>query len=473
MSTSAFSSFIRRIRSGNVLSQLETPPYSSPSPGRFCGSPTSPTPVGGGAAPLAPGFFASVDAVKYPEDDKLDNVYDVVDLSGDSSKPAEFGNEERDDSELEYVDADGVFAAFVNGISSGSGYSDSERIEQTEDLSIGLSQSDLNSLTDDDSASTMSSPASSLVSSPGSCQTTYRKRKYSNEFFCDPSLNQEFQKKETSTQRRSSRTRLKPLEYWKNERIVYNLVRDDKSGGAAVPTIKSIVRADSITGVSTDVSPLKKKKQRATPERSLGVDIGRRKLLNAASDSHFRFKSDHKFSDNRVKQSPSFGASSDSSTAIIAQRMDNEFDYFVAETEDLATNQRLPRRVAVPSTMLPYISIQNPSAQFEFMKTFEEERGFLASGILRLPAGNGRKGKKKTGLNSLIFCVLEGTVEVCINDEMSFKIQRGGHFLVPRANSYSMRNAGRKMCIIFFAQATDTFYNIVTRGNMEVKSTSD
>ncbi|KAK9460056.1 uncharacterized protein V1516DRAFT_482489 [Lipomyces oligophaga] len=45
--------------------------------------------------------------------------------------------------------------------------------------------------------------------------------------------------------RRSVRTRLKPLEYWRNERIVYQLVNDALAGGEKVPTIRTIIRASS------------------------------------------------------------------------------------------------------------------------------------------------------------------------------------------------------------------------------------
>ncbi|KAK9241007.1 hypothetical protein V1525DRAFT_429263 [Lipomyces kononenkoae] len=43
--------------------------------------------------------------------------------------------------------------------------------------------------------------------------------------------------------RRSGRTRVKPLEYWRNERIVYCLVHDEEQG-EVVPSIRRIVRAE-------------------------------------------------------------------------------------------------------------------------------------------------------------------------------------------------------------------------------------
>ncbi|KAK9496137.1 hypothetical protein V1508DRAFT_407778 [Lipomyces doorenjongii] len=48
---------------------------------------------------------------------------------------------------------------------------------------------------------------------------------------------------EEQPSRRSGRTRVKPLEYWRNERIVYCLVHDDARGDV-VPSIRHIVRAE-------------------------------------------------------------------------------------------------------------------------------------------------------------------------------------------------------------------------------------
>ncbi|KAK9317426.1 hypothetical protein V1522DRAFT_398320 [Lipomyces starkeyi] len=48
---------------------------------------------------------------------------------------------------------------------------------------------------------------------------------------------------EEQPSRRSGRTRVRPLEYWRNERIVYCLVHDDARGDV-VPSIRHIVRAE-------------------------------------------------------------------------------------------------------------------------------------------------------------------------------------------------------------------------------------
>ncbi|KAK7207471.1 Mif2/CENP-C like-domain-containing protein [Myxozyma melibiosi] len=353
-------------------------------------------------------------------------------------------------------DADAVFADFVR-----DDHSEDDQRPQQATVSPPLNKrrqrqrqpsasSDLsvfNFHTDDEADSQLTSPVSSLASSP------LRKKRKRGSLTEDPN--------EQTTTRRSGRTRVQPLEYWKNERIVYNLVQADD--GVVVPTIKSIVRAETVKSKrktsTASASPARKRAN--TPTQ--GAEIGRKKTLkpNNTSDVSDR-DSSRVFSEGPEETQQSTQQSTQLELPAAAD--DSEFDCFVAEVEDLSACQRIPRQIAVPSTMLPYTAVRNKASRFDFAKTFEEDRGFLATGIVRLPANSGCKGRKKTGLNALTFCVIEGTVEVFINDDVRFKISRGGHFLVPRLNSYALHNAGRKMCVLFYAQATDTFCNIVEGG---------
>ncbi|KAK9370824.1 Mif2/CENP-C like-domain-containing protein [Lipomyces kononenkoae] len=236
--------------------------------------------------------------------------------------------------------------------------------------------------------------------------------------------------------RRSSRTRMKPLEYWKNERIIYNLVRDVERG-EAVPTIKSVIRASP--EIKQEM-PESNKKSILTPLGNSAPRLKRRRDAKSDMDSNVNF----------------------------INACDTEG--IVAEVEKYSTGERIRRRVAVPSTSLSYITVCNESSNFEFAKTFEEEGGFIATGIVRLPANAGSKGCRRTRANSLVFCVLEGTVRVVLNQEVSFKIERNGHFLVPRGNSYSLENAGRKMAVLFYTQGTDSLYNALEMQQENVQS---
>ncbi|KAK9363229.1 Mif2/CENP-C like-domain-containing protein [Lipomyces starkeyi] len=230
--------------------------------------------------------------------------------------------------------------------------------------------------------------------------------------------------------RRSSRTRMRPLEYWKNERIVYNLVRDEERG-QAVPTIKSIIRASP--EINEEVPESTKRKSNPTPLETYSTPTPVKTQRAIESDV----------------------------TSVINFIDVSASEEIVTEVEEYPSGERITRRVAIPSTSLSYIAVSNESSNFEFVKTFEEEGGFLATGVVRLPTNAGSKGCRRTRANALAFCVLEGTVKVVLNQEVAFKIQRSGHFLVPRGNSYSLENVGNEMAVLFYTQGTDSFYNVI------------
>ncbi|KAK9388926.1 Mif2/CENP-C like-domain-containing protein [Lipomyces mesembrius] len=230
--------------------------------------------------------------------------------------------------------------------------------------------------------------------------------------------------------RRSSRTRMKPLEYWKNERIVYNLVRDEERG-QAVPTIKSIIRASPEINEEVPESTKRKSDPTSLETYSTPKTVKTQRAIDSDVTSEFD---------------------------LIDVSAGEEI---VKEVEEYPSGERITRRVAIPSTSLSYIAVSNESSNFEFVKTFEEEGGFLATGVVRLPTNTGSKGCRRTRANALAFCVLEGTVKVVLNQEVTFKIQRSGHFLVPRGNSYSLENDGKEMAVLFYAQGTDSFYNVI------------
>ncbi|KAK9377451.1 Mif2/CENP-C like-domain-containing protein [Lipomyces chichibuensis] len=243
---------------------------------------------------------------------------------------------------------------------------------------------------------------------------------------------------EDESVRRSSRTRMRPLEYWKNERIVYNLVRDEERG-QAVPTIKSIIRASPEINEQLPKSTKRKSNPTSLETYSAPITVKTQRAIDSDLTSEFDF------------------------IDITAT------GEIVTEVEEYPSGERITRRVAIPSTALSYIAVSNESSNFEFAKTFEEEGGFLATGVVRLPINAGSKGCRRTRANALVFCVLEGTVMVVLNQEVAFKIQRSGHFLVPRGNSYSLENVGKEMAVLFYTQGTDSLYNVIQHQEETVK----
>ncbi|KAK9320179.1 Mif2/CENP-C like-domain-containing protein [Lipomyces orientalis] len=319
-------------------------------------------------------------------------------LSSRQNKPIEAADEESDHVLSGSEDVDDVFAKFV------------EDVDSAEDYAM-RSSSPLSSRRTKISKTATAGQTAAMPLSPV--------KNESNAVNC-----------EDEPVRRSSRTRMKPLEYWKNERIVYNLVRDEEQGHA-VPAIKSIVRASS--GITEELPKTSKRKFSLTSLESYTTSRNCRTRRAVEGDVKGEFD-------------------------IVN---DSDAEEIVTEVEEYSTGERITRRVAIPSTALPYIAVSNSSSNFEFVKTFEEDGGFLATGVLRLPANTGSKGCRKTRANALVFCVLEGTVKVVLNQQVAFRIRRSGHFLVPRGNSYSLECVGKKMAVLFYAQGTDSLYNAI------------
>ncbi|KAK9366500.1 Mif2/CENP-C like-domain-containing protein [Lipomyces kononenkoae] len=214
--------------------------------------------------------------------------------------------------------------------------------------------------------------------------------------------------------RRSKRVRVQPLAYWRNERIVYNL-GERRESGPALPQIKEIILVDS--------------PQSTTSARPSTRGKSRQGSVNT------RRRSEEELSDIENTSEP---------------------DEVVGEVNDFMDDEKIvKRRLAVSGHSIPFL--QTASSSFKFAKTFDEPGGFMASGMVLLPV-HGEKGSRPSRHNALAFCVVEGYVEVTIQDTV-FRLRRGGHTIVPRGNYYSLRNVGSKKAMLFFTQSTDTLFN--------------
>ncbi|KAK9377026.1 Mif2/CENP-C like-domain-containing protein [Lipomyces chichibuensis] len=187
--------------------------------------------------------------------------------------------------------------------------------------------------------------------------------------------------------RRSKRVRVQPLAYWRNERIVYNL-GERRESGPALPQIKEIIMVDSPQSMTTS--------RASTQRKSRGASVFRR---------------------TRIEDELSDVAN------------ESEPDEVVGEVNDFMDDEKIvKRRLAVSGHAIPFL--QTASSTFKFAKTFDEPGGFMASGMVLLPV-HGEKGSRPSRHNALAFCVVEGHVEVTIQDTM-FRLRRGGHTIVPR-----------------------------------------
>ncbi|KAL0575895.1 mitotic fidelity of chromosome transmission-related protein [Marasmius crinis-equi] len=202
--------------------------------------------------------------------------------------------------------------------------------------------------------------------------------------------------------RRSQRKTYKPLQYWRNEKVVYG--RPTRTNGQIlVPHIREIIRipeeaAEPLAG---------KKRKRATRSRSRAPD---------------------------PDGNPEEGWDIDS-----VER---------GEVIDWKTKLPVEKRIACPPSKVDTQKAGN--AEWEFQKIFGDEQ-FIAAGQLLIPE-KGRKPSKTTKDNTYVFCILEGAVNVKIN-ETSIILCQGGMFMVPRGNQYFIENIGTRPARLFFAQA--------------------
>ena len=105
-------------------------------------------------------------------------------------------------------------------------------------------------------------------------------------------------------------------------------------------------------------------------------------------------------------------------------------------------------RIACPASDVRPIPAFNQ--QFLYEKIFGVG-DFMAAGMLVIPTG-GEKPTKPSKDNNYTFVVLKGAVQVMVH-RARFVIAPGGMFLVPKGNTYNIRNVGHREARIFFAQA--------------------
>lgn len=216
-------------------------------------------------------------------------------------------------------------------------------------------------------------------------------------------------RRETSSvppERKSARTRMPPLDFWRNERVIYSL------NSLRQPQIRDVVRIDEPTPLPTRSYPKSKRSRSRAPksteleESSLDEDEGREEIV-------------------------------------------------LADVIDYTTGDEHQRVIAqTAGSVHPRLTL---AKNFKFANVFKEE-GYAASGVVELQPKQ-RKPPKPTHHNLMIFYVISGKVQVGVHTS-NFRLARGDHFLVPRGNTYEIVNVGKTTATILFLQSTDTAYNL-------------
>ncbi|KAH6670643.1 putative centromere protein 3 [Halenospora varia] len=219
-------------------------------------------------------------------------------------------------------------------------------------------------------------------------------------------------------QTRSGRNSIKPVAYWKNERIDYDEdEEEDNWGKFCLPKIKGVVRVDEVEqekrSRAKSTKPSKSKKRRtATEPESEGDEV--------------------------------------------AEPWETEPGEFVGEVrlwdpEDPTGVQTEEQsdQIALSSAAIVTRDVKNGS--FKFAKTLTLP--FFGSGMVDLPPGGAKKPKSSRKMQ-MVFFVYYGRVKVTVNDN-TFRIGKGGMWQVPRGNFYSIENDYDNPARLFFAQGCE------------------
>ncbi|EHK98888.1 putative Centromere protein 3 [Glarea lozoyensis 74030] len=224
-------------------------------------------------------------------------------------------------------------------------------------------------------------------------------------------------------QTRSGRNSIKPVAYWKNERIEYDPEENDNQFGKfLLPSIKEVIRADE---------PEESHRKRSKPtHRAKSKSKKPRRTADADSES-----------DEDVSLAEPWETNPGTFLGEIRQ-------WDPADPQGLMA-QEIEEEIAISATAIVTHPVKQ--ATFKFAKTLTLP--FFGSGMVDLPPGALKKQKNSRSMQ-LVFFVHFGRVKVVVN-ETEFRIGKGGMWQVPRGNSYSIENDYDFSARIFFSQGCE------------------
>lgn len=234
--------------------------------------------------------------------------------------------------------------------------------------------------------------------------------------------------------RKSTRVKIAPLEYWRNERIVYK-----RKSKKPVLEIDKVITYENDDG-ETESLRSKKPKQRTRPYNYIptGRPRGRpRKNLSLSVDK--RSDPNHKLLDE-----------------IHAGRVQNSqwLQHGVLQAEvNVAPHTKEEEIIAFArDTSNTQHHRNNEEESFSIAVLFDKRKSKFASGILNLPKGGHNKVSDSYNV-FFNFYLIEGIIEVTIGTS-SFVCVEGCSFQIPVYNKYRIENKGESEAKMYFVQVT-------------------
>ncbi|KAF8242275.1 hypothetical protein K440DRAFT_617714 [Wilcoxina mikolae CBS 423.85] len=237
--------------------------------------------------------------------------------------------------------------------------------------------------------------------------------------------------------RRSNRRRLAPLQFWKGEKVQYEL-----GGVDGEDRRKSAVRMPEMVEVIRIESDEEEKAKRAPRKRMGSAAPTSKKRKRTVSKE----EADEGESDPGEPDAWEQGIGLSEEDVGIKRGMIRKFPPYADEDgEDIL------EEIQLAYTKEKIVTSDVANGSFKFVKTFTQD-GF-GTGIMEIPPG-GSKRVKSSGKMSLVFYMLLGRATVNIAGNR-FRVGKGGQFMVPRGNLYSIENEFDSDAKMFFAQGRD------------------
>ena len=227
--------------------------------------------------------------------------------------------------------------------------------------------------------------------------------------------------------RRGKRHRIAPLDWWRGERALYGKP-DEPTGdaltGVVAPVLKQVIRVPRAPGEGT-FSGMRRFRAKPAGYAQPGRPPGSRNYVPRLSPVE-------EDEDDDEEEAAAWEADTDPYGRVM----------------DADTNTEVTMRIACTAAGI------RPRPAFNQAFSYEKIFGisdFMAAGVLVIPEG-GEKPAKPSKDNNYTFVVLRGVVQVMVH-RTRFVIAAGGMFLVPKGNTYHIRNVSQREVRLFFAQA--------------------
>lgn len=236
--------------------------------------------------------------------------------------------------------------------------------------------------------------------------------------------------------RRSTRLKTTPLKWWKNERICYSRSYEHNLEGSA---IKKIIHPDDS---EDDNLPKSTKRGRSKASRKTTTNKRRKtsKYGQVYDDAEGYDSNDELVAEKVLDKAKDIVLEGSASTNVVSDSLESDDEDYTKNIE-----------VVWSRGFDNYHSLSN--SLYNMAPMYSDAATGSACGTLVFKP-NAQKPVKSTSDSICFFHVMSGAFHITIADA-EFTVLRGGTFVVPKGNTYSIKNTMPKESKLFFVQHRD------------------